>query len=194
MGLAAAHARRARLAEAEELLGSGELPLSRRAELLKTLAAGLEARDAYTHGHSNRVARYSEAIARAMGLSREQVAKVRTAAAVHDVGKIRTPREILTKPGRLDDAELAVMQRHVRDGAEMVAGLGPSRPPAPSPAHPAPTLAGRPPGGGGVQPTLSITPERVHVEAKVDLPQLSPLPPVQTNLTVDLPTLKLPRS
>ncbi len=113
-----------RLAEAEELLGSGELPLSRRAELLKTLAAGLEARDAYTHGHSNRVARHSEAIARAMGLSREHVAKVRTAAAVHDVGKIRTPRAILTKPGRLDDAELAVMQRHVRDGAEMVSGLG----------------------------------------------------------------------
>jgi putative nucleotidyltransferase with HDIG domain len=113
-----------RLAKAEELLGHGELPLSRRAELMKTLAAGLEARDSYTQGHSKRVARHSEAIARAMGLSREQVAKVRTAAAVHDVGKMRTPRAILTKPGKLDDAELAVMKRHVRDGADMVSGLG----------------------------------------------------------------------
>jgi putative nucleotidyltransferase with HDIG domain len=114
-----------RLLEAEQLLGADdELPLARRAELLKTLAAGLEARDSYTHGHSNRVARHSEAIARDMGLSRELVAKVRAAAAVHDVGKIRTPRDILTKPGRLTDAEQAVMQLHVRDGAEMVAGLG----------------------------------------------------------------------
>jgi putative nucleotidyltransferase with HDIG domain len=114
-----------RLAEAEELLGRGdELPVKERRELLKTLAAGLEARDSYTHGHSQRVARYSEAIAKGMGLPSELVAKVRTAAAVHDVGKIRTPRHILTKPGRLDDSEQRVMQEHVRDGAEMVSGLG----------------------------------------------------------------------
>jgi putative nucleotidyltransferase with HDIG domain len=113
-----------RLAEAERLLGREDLSLKHRKELLRALAAGLEARDSYTHGHSNRVARYSEAIARGMGLPKEQVAKVRTAAAVHDVGKIRTPRDILTKPGRLDDNELAVMQLHVRDGAEMVRGLG----------------------------------------------------------------------
>jgi putative nucleotidyltransferase with HDIG domain len=113
-----------RLAEAERLLGRGKLPAGRRVELLKGLAADLEARDSYTHGHSNRVARLSEAIARNMGLSREQVAKVRTAAAVHDVGKIKTPREILTKPGKLTDPEQAVMQRHVSDGAEMVSALG----------------------------------------------------------------------
>src|SRR5215210_1882244 len=113
-----------RLAEAEQLLGRSGLSVARRAKLLETLAAGLEARDAYTHRHSNRVARHSEAVARAMGLPREQVAKVRTAAAVHDVGKIKTPREILTKPGRLTQRELAVMQRHARAGAEMVSGLG----------------------------------------------------------------------
>jgi hypothetical protein len=45
-----------------------------------------------------------------------------------------------------------------------------------------------------VKPTLSITPEQIHVEAKVDVPQVLPLPPVDTNLTVDLPALKLPRS
>src|SRR5215210_1266179 len=113
-----------RLAEAEQLLGRSGLSVARRAKLLETLAAGLEARDSYTHRHSNRVARHSEAVARAMGLPREQVAKVRTAAAVHDVGKIKTPREILTKPGRLTQRELAVMQRHARAGAEMVSGLG----------------------------------------------------------------------
>ena len=45
-----------------------------------------------------------------------------------------------------------------------------------------------------MKPTLSITPEQVHVEAKVDLPHVLPLPPVDTNVTVDLPALKLPRS
>src|SRR5215211_1090230 len=113
-----------RLAEAEQLLGRSGLSVGRRGELLRALAAGLEARDSYTHGHSQRVARHSEAIARAIGLPREQVAKVRTAAAVHDVGKIKTPREILTKPGRLTQAELAVMQRHACEGAQMVSRLG----------------------------------------------------------------------
>jgi putative nucleotidyltransferase with HDIG domain len=113
-----------RLTEAEQLLGSGELSAGRRAELLTALAADLEARDSYTHGHSNRVARYSEAIARDMGLPREQVAKVRTAAALHDVGKIKMPRSVLMKPGKLDERERAVMERHVSDGVEMVSGLG----------------------------------------------------------------------
>src|SRR5215212_6223225 len=113
-----------RLTRVEQLLGHGELSSVRRTELLKTLASGLEARDSYTHGHSKRVARHAEAIARGMGLSREQVAKIRTAASVHDVGKIRTPRAILSKPGALSDRERSVMERHVAKGAEMVLGLG----------------------------------------------------------------------
>jgi putative nucleotidyltransferase with HDIG domain len=114
-----------RLGDARELLGNrAKLSPSRQAELLERLSAALEARDSYTHGHSRRVTRYSEAIARGMGLTRAQVAKVRTAAAVHDVGKIKTPRDILNKPGRLTDEEFAAIKLHPVDGAELVAGMG----------------------------------------------------------------------
>jgi putative nucleotidyltransferase with HDIG domain len=114
-----------RLADASELLGNrANLTPSRQAELLERLSATLEARDPYTHGHSRRVTRHSEAIARRMGLTRVQVAKVRTAAAVHDVGKIKTPRDVLNKPGMLSDEEFAAIKLHPVDGAELVAGLG----------------------------------------------------------------------
>jgi hypothetical protein len=63
-------------------------------------------------------------IARGMGLPSEDVARIRAAAAVHDVGKLRTPKAVLNKPGRLTDAEFEVIKRHPVDGAEMVAALG----------------------------------------------------------------------
>src|SRR5271155_878291 len=94
-------------------------------ELLASLSKLLEARDdAYTHGHSQRVAGHAERIARAMRLSRVEIAKIRRAAAVHDVGKLYTPREILNNPKRLNDAELAVMKRHASDGGNMMAAVG----------------------------------------------------------------------
>ena len=120
-----------RLAEAHALLGSeglasGARMLSseRRCEMLQQLAAMLEARDAYTYGHTRRVTRHSERIALELGLPPKQVAKVRIAAALHDVGKVHTPRELLTKPGRLTDSEFEVIKRHPGDGAEMVAEVG----------------------------------------------------------------------
>ena len=114
-----------RLESARWLLGRmAELDTARRIELLERLSAALEARDAYTHGHSRRVTRHSFRIARQLGLSDEDAARIRTAAAVHDVGKIETPREVLNKPGRLTDEEFAVIKRHPVDGAVMVAALG----------------------------------------------------------------------
>jgi putative nucleotidyltransferase with HDIG domain len=92
--------------------------------LLERLSKLLEARDAYTHGHSQRVARHAERIARAMHIPPVEIAKIRTAAAVHDVGKLYTPREILNNPGRLTDAEFAVIKRHPGDGADMLAAVG----------------------------------------------------------------------
>src|SRR5437764_9468955 len=70
---------------------------ARHEQLLIALATGLEARDPYTHGHSRRVARHAAMVARRMGLSQHEVAKVRIAAVLHDVGKLATPREILHK-------------------------------------------------------------------------------------------------
>jgi HD-GYP domain-containing protein (c-di-GMP phosphodiesterase class II) len=95
-------------------------------ELLAGLGRLLEARDAYTHGHGRRVARQAGRIASAMHLSATEVAKIRTAAAVHDLGKLYTPREILNNPGRLSAAEFDVVKRHAADGAEMLAGVGDS--------------------------------------------------------------------
>ena len=93
-------------------------------ELLEDLSRRLEARDAYTHGHNRRVARHAERIARAMHLSAIEIAKIRTAATVHDVGKIYTPREILNNPGRLTDREYAIVKLHASDGADMLAEVG----------------------------------------------------------------------
>jgi HD-GYP domain-containing protein (c-di-GMP phosphodiesterase class II) len=120
------------LASARELLGPmnqaqrrgrGGLSLKRQAGLLKRLAAGLDAREPSAHGHSHRVARHAWMIARRMGLPREEVARIRTAAAVHDVGKIDTPMAILTKPGPLTDEEYDVIKRHPADGARMAGVL-----------------------------------------------------------------------
>ncbi|HUA73594.1 MAG TPA: HD-GYP domain-containing protein [Solirubrobacteraceae bacterium] len=93
-------------------------------ELLLGLSRLLEARDAYLHGHSQRVARHAVQIARAMGLSPREVAKIRTAAEVHDVGKLYTPREILNSPYPLNKEEFEVVKRHAPQGAEMVSVVG----------------------------------------------------------------------
>lgn len=113
-----------RLAEARKVLGADGLARDDRVQALSRLSGLLEARDAYTHGHTRRVTRHAERIARAMRLPPADVAQVRTAAALHDVGKIHTPREVLNKPGRLTDGEFATMRRHPVDGAEMLAGIG----------------------------------------------------------------------
>ncbi|MDQ6751484.1 MAG: HD-GYP domain-containing protein, partial [Actinomycetota bacterium] len=94
------------------------------ARLLQALASTLEGRDPYTHGHSRRVARFSVLIAKRMGLPEEMVAKVRTAAAVHDVGKIKVSRAVLNKPGKLTDEEFDLIKRHAEYSARMVERLG----------------------------------------------------------------------
>jgi putative nucleotidyltransferase with HDIG domain len=91
---------------------------------LERLSMMLQARDSYTHGHSRRVARHAARIARSMRLPGTEVAKIRTAAVVHDVGKIYTPKEILRNPGRLTDAEFEIVKRHAADGAGMLAIVG----------------------------------------------------------------------
>lgn len=101
-----------------------EMTIEERTELLKKLAAGLEAGDPYTHGHSQRVARHAYMVAKAMKLPRRETEKIRLAGVIHDVGKLRIPREIITKPGRLTDAEFDVIKRHTVDGAAMVEVLG----------------------------------------------------------------------
>lgn len=90
-------------------------------ELLQLMVAAIEARDPYTSGHSQRVARYSRVIARICGLGARRVEQIGTAALLHDVGKIHEEfAPILRKPGRLSDAEYEVMKTHAAKGAALV--------------------------------------------------------------------------
>jgi HD-GYP domain-containing protein (c-di-GMP phosphodiesterase class II) len=96
----------------------------RKAQLLGDLAAALDAQEPYLDGHSRRVARYATMTARRMDLPDEQVERVQAAAAVHDIGKLAIPAEVVGKPGRLTDAEFAQMKRHAGEGGAMLADLG----------------------------------------------------------------------
>lgn len=84
---------------------------------IRALAAAVDAKDPYTRGHSERVARYSVAIARHLGLPADEVKKVRIAALLHDVGKIGIDDRILRKPTALTDEEFEVMKLHPVKGA-----------------------------------------------------------------------------
>ena len=103
--------------------GRGLSP-KQRARELERLAGALEARDPRTHGHSRRVARHATSIARGMKLPDEEVARIRTAALLHDVGKIEVPWEILEKPGVLTDQEFDEIKKHPAVGARLVEGMG----------------------------------------------------------------------
>jgi putative nucleotidyltransferase with HDIG domain len=112
-----------RIARAQSAVGADHLAPQARAEALRDLARLLEARDAYTHGHSQRVARHALRIARALHVPDAEAGRIWTAATLHDVGKLYTPREILNKPGRLTDEEFDVIKRHSVDGAGMLADV-----------------------------------------------------------------------
>lgn len=90
-------------------------------ELLQLMVAAIEARDPYTSGHSQRVARYSRVIARALGLGSRKVERIGTAALLHDVGKIHEEfAPILRKPRKLSEAEYEIMKTHSAKGAALV--------------------------------------------------------------------------
>ena len=91
-------------------------------EMLQLMVAAIEARDPYTSGHSQRVAEYSRIVAHAAGLGSRATERVHTAALLHDVGKIHEEfAPILQKPGRLNEAEFAIMRTHTEKGAVLVA-------------------------------------------------------------------------
>lgn len=90
-------------------------------ELLQLMVAAIEARDPYTSGHSQRVARFARVIARAAGLGSKQTERIAVAALLHDVGKIHEEfAPILRKPGRLTDAEFEIMKSHPEKGARLI--------------------------------------------------------------------------
>jgi putative nucleotidyltransferase with HDIG domain len=90
---------------------------------IRTLALTVAAKDPYTSGHIHRVTAYALAIARHIGCTKEELTDLETGALLHDIGKIGVPEHILTKPGRLDDIEMAAMRRHPEIGWNILSPL-----------------------------------------------------------------------
>jgi putative nucleotidyltransferase with HDIG domain len=91
-------------------------------QAINSLAAALEARDAYTRGHSERVARFALLCAEELGLDDEQRDIIRKAALLHDIGKIGIRDDVLNKPMKLTPEERAIISKHPSFGSEI---LGP---------------------------------------------------------------------
>lgn len=83
---------------------------------IRALAATVETRDPYTAGHQQHVADLARAIATETGLSPEQIEGIRVAGAIHDIGKIAVPAEILSKPGKITETEFEIIKTHPRIG------------------------------------------------------------------------------
>lgn len=89
-------------------------------ESIMAIAATVEMRDPYTAGHQRRVARIAEAIAREMSFSEHRIEGLKLASVVHDVGKVKVPAEILSKPGRLSSLEFELIKQHSQDGYDIL--------------------------------------------------------------------------
>ena len=87
---------------------------------IQMLAGAVDEKDPYTKGHSDRVTRYSVIIAKQMGLSQEEIEKIRISAQLHDVGKIGIEDRILKKPGALTPDEFEIMKTHTTKGAAIL--------------------------------------------------------------------------
>lgn len=94
----------------------------REREIVLRLSRAAEFRDLETGSHITRIAHSSVSIARALGRPVEEQEQLFLASPMHDVGKIGIPDQILLKPGRLDEQEVAIMQQHTVIGHRILAG------------------------------------------------------------------------
>jgi len=90
---------------------------------VKGLAAAIDGKDPYTRGHSERVSRFSVAIAQRMELPDDEIEKIRISALLHDVGKIGIDDNILKKPSALTDEEYEVMKKHPQKGYKIMSQI-----------------------------------------------------------------------
>lgn len=87
---------------------------------VSALLTALDAKDQYTAKHSSNVAKYALSIGQRLGLSKEELDMLETAAILHDIGKIGIPELVLNKRGSLSSAEFALIKRHSEIGAQIV--------------------------------------------------------------------------
>lgn len=110
--------------ELDDQIHQKELIQERLASALKAtieaMSRTMEWRDPYTAGHQKRVALISTAIAKQMGLGDEKIQALYMAAMVHDLGKVAVPAEILTKPSRLTNLEMQMVQAHPESGYQIL--------------------------------------------------------------------------
>ncbi len=112
---------------AAELFDSHEAHL----QTITLLANVIEARDAYTRGHVERVQQFAVELGRALNWSLEDMTILEFGALLHDVGKITTPESVLNKPGQLTPEETEIMRAHTTAGAHIIEGVPHLRPAKP---------------------------------------------------------------
>jgi HD-GYP domain-containing protein (c-di-GMP phosphodiesterase class II) len=93
------------------------------ADTVRAFAAAIDIKDKYTQGHSERVGKYSEIIAREMGWSEEEVEGIKIAGYLHDVGKLVVERDIINAPYRIDAKESSELNRHPAAGYEILSPI-----------------------------------------------------------------------
>ncbi len=87
---------------------------------IRALSLSLALRDPFAAGHGEGVAELSVAIAQELGLPEDRVEALRLTGTVHDIGKINLPAEILSKPGKISDAERTLIESHPKTGSEIL--------------------------------------------------------------------------
>lgn len=92
-------------------------------ETVEAIGSALEKRDPYTAGHQRQVAKLAHAIAQEMHLPQEAVEGIYMGSLIHDVGKIYVPAEILSRPGKLSDAEFNLIKAHPQVGYDIIKGI-----------------------------------------------------------------------
>lgn len=93
------------------------------APTISALTAAIDVKDHYTFHHSENVANYATALAKALGLNAEHIELIKEAALLHDVGKIGIPEDILNKPGELSEDEYRLVQTHVENSISIIRHL-----------------------------------------------------------------------
>jgi diguanylate cyclase (GGDEF)-like protein/PAS domain S-box-containing protein len=88
--------------------------------VVSALSASVEMRDPYTAGHQERVARIAGAVACELHLAAQDIEEIELAARIHDIGKLSVPSELLSRPGRLSEPEMAVVRMHSQAGFDLL--------------------------------------------------------------------------
>lgn len=92
-------------------------------QMIHSMIDMIESRDSYTAGHTKRVAKYCELIAKEMGYKKKEINLLKKAAWLHDIGKISTPDSVLLKPGKLNDLEYELIKDHLNAGYNLLSKI-----------------------------------------------------------------------